>query len=65
MQGDKWFAAFLTAANIIAAPDGPRWPVTLVDVADRAGLRDVSVYGGIDRKRFIIETNGPGVAFLD
>jgi enediyne biosynthesis protein E4 len=43
----------------------PPWPVTLVDVADRAGLRDVSVYGGIDRKRFIIETNGPGVAFLD
>jgi hypothetical protein len=25
----------------------------------------VSVYGGVDRKRFIIETNGAGVAFLD
>src|SRR6266576_2177835 len=41
------------------------WPVTLVDVADRAGLREPSVYGDVDRKRFIIETNGAGVAFLD
>jgi len=41
------------------------WPVSLVDVAERAGLNGVSVYGGIDRKRFIIETNGAGVAFLD
>jgi hypothetical protein len=36
-----------------------------VDVADRAGLREASVYGGLERKRFIIETNGAGVALLD
>jgi len=41
------------------------WPVTFTDVADRAGLRTASVYGGVDRKRFIIETNGAGVALLD
>ncbi len=41
------------------------WPVTFVDVAERAGLRHASVYGGLDRKRFIIETNGAGVAWLD
>jgi enediyne biosynthesis protein E4 len=46
-------------------PDAPRWPVTFVDVADRAGLREPTVYGDVDRKRFIIETNGTGVAFLD
>jgi hypothetical protein len=34
-------------------------------VAAQAGLRHVSVYGGIERKRFIIETNGCGVALLD
>jgi hypothetical protein len=28
-------------------------------------LREASIYGGIDRKRFIIETNGAGVALLD
>jgi hypothetical protein len=39
--------------------------VSLVDVADRAGLRRPSVYGGLEAKRFIIETNGAGVAFVD
>src|SRR5881394_1153409 len=47
------------------AAAAPPWPVTLVDIADRAGLREPTVYGGIDQKRFIIEANGPGVAFLD
>ena len=31
----------------------------------RAGLRAPSIYGGVDRKRFIIETNGAGVALVD
>ena len=42
-----------------------RWDVTFTDVAERAGLRQEIVYGGIERKRFIIETNGSGVALLD
>jgi enediyne biosynthesis protein E4 len=41
------------------------WAVSLVDIAEKAGLKSVSVYGGLDRKRFIIETNGAGVAFFD
>ena len=45
--------------------DSSAWRVTFTDVADRAGLRAASIYGGVDRKRFIIETNGAGVAFLD
>jgi len=49
----------------VPATRASEWPVTLVDVAERAGLRHPSVYGGLDRKRFIIETNGAGVAFLD
>jgi hypothetical protein len=36
-----------------------------VDVAERAGLTRPSVYGGLERKRFIIETNGAGVAWID
>lgn len=47
------------------ADDAAAWPVSLVDVAARAGLRHPSIYGGLERKRFIIETNGAGVAFLD
>ena len=48
-----------------ARPDFSAWPVSLVDVAARAGLTAPSLYGGVDRKRFIIETNGAGVALLD
>ena len=36
-----------------------------VALAAGAGLTEPFVYGGIDRKRYIIETNGCGVAFLD
>jgi len=39
--------------------------VTFVDVAERAGLTAPIIYGGIDQKKYIIETNGCGVAFLD
>ena len=41
------------------------WPVTLVDVAAEAGLSRPTVYGGVEKKRFIIETNGAGVALVD
>ena len=59
-------SSLLVSALLVAAsgPDTP-WSVSLVDVAQPAGLRATSVYGGLDRKRFIIETNGAGVAFVD
>lgn len=57
-------AAVPVAATRQAASQDP-WAVTFVDVATRAGLVHPSVYGGLDRKRFIIETNGCGTAFLD
>ena len=41
------------------------FPVTFTDIAGAAGLSTPTIYGGIDRKRFIIETNGCGVAFFD
>ena len=41
------------------------WAVSFVDVAERAGLKFPSVYGGLEQKRFIIETNGAGAALLD
>jgi hypothetical protein len=52
-------------AQQAAAAATPPWGVAFTDVAARAGLRDPVVYGGIDRKRFIIETNGSGVALVD
>jgi hypothetical protein len=47
------------------SPIDGEWNVTFADVAAEAGLTAPSTYGGVDRKRFIIETNGAGVAFLD
>jgi enediyne biosynthesis protein E4 len=58
-------AAVLASLALAPAGSGPPWPVTLVDVAARAGLTRTSVYGGLQKKRFIIETNGAGVAFFD
>ncbi|HKQ06877.1 MAG TPA: CRTAC1 family protein [Blastocatellia bacterium] len=51
-----------------SAPDengASDFQVSFVEVAARAGLTEPFVYGGMDRKRYIIETNGCGVAFLD
>jgi len=41
------------------------FPVSFTDVAGSVGVSDPTVYGEIDRKRYIIETNGAGVAFVD
>jgi hypothetical protein len=46
------------------APAG-EWPVRFVDVAREAGLTQPITYGDESRKRFIIETNGCGVAMID
>ena len=43
----------------------PPWPVRFTDISATAGLSHPSVYGGVERKRFIIETNGAGVALID
>jgi hypothetical protein len=58
--------ALVSAGGLEALPaSGPSGWTRLVDVAQSAGLVHPSVYGGVDRKRFIIETNGAGVAFVD
>lgn len=57
-------AMLLTTALAGATSEAP-WPVTFTDVAAQAGLTRETVYGGVDDKRFIIETNGAGVALTD
>ena len=46
----------------LSATPGHRdaWPVTFTDIAEQAGLRHPSIYGGVETKRFILETNGCG-----
>jgi enediyne biosynthesis protein E4 len=67
-----WTVLACPARGQIGAPRAARdnsaandFPVTFTDVAGAAGLSTPTIYGGIDRKRFIIETNGCGVAFFD
>ena len=40
-------------------------PVTFVDVGGEAGLNAPNVWGGVERKRYIIEAKGSGLAFFD
>jgi enediyne biosynthesis protein E4 len=58
-------AACVLLVVVLAPGAADEWQVSFVEIAERAGLRAPSIYGGVDRKRFIIETNGAGVALLD
>jgi len=57
----RWRGPLLVEAAEIFAEPG----VQFVDVAQQAGLNTPNVWGGIDRKRLIIETKGSGLAFFD
>ena len=46
-------------------PSGRPFAARFTDVAAQAGLTHPIVYGGVDRKNFIVEVVGCGVAFLD
>jgi hypothetical protein len=50
---------FGATAAMQAAPA----PFMFVDVAKQAGLTQPVIYGGIDTKKYILETNGCGIAF--
>ena len=46
-------------------PSGRPFAARFTDVAAQAGLTHPIVYGGVDRKSYIVEVVGCGVAFLD
>jgi hypothetical protein len=52
---------------IVAAAQGPQPPpiANFTDVAEKSGLTMTTVFGGKDRKKYIIETTGTGVAIFD
>ena len=59
----------MASGNVTAAPrpkfSGLPFPAAFTDVAFEAGLRMNFVQGRPDKKRYIVEANGTGVAFLD
>ncbi|HTS27939.1 MAG TPA: CRTAC1 family protein [Bryobacteraceae bacterium] len=46
-------------------PSGLPFQASFTDVAARAGLTAPVIYGGLDRKDYIVETVGSGIAFFD
>ena len=47
------------------APSGRAFPVAFVDIAKQSGLDMEFTSGGKETKKYIIEANGTGVAFVD
>lgn len=64
-QGMGGSAPSVTRASARAKSDLPTPPIDFRDIAASAGLTAPNVYGGIDRKRYILEMTGNGVAVLD
>jgi enediyne biosynthesis protein E4 len=66
-------APFLLLASAFVATDGsttqnsqaPRSLAYFTDIAKEAGLTMMNVFGGVDAKKYIIETTGTGVAIFD
>lgn len=47
------------------AASGRPFNACLTDVADAAGLRAPVIYGGVESKKYIVESTGCGCAFID
>jgi enediyne biosynthesis protein E4 len=72
----RWRAALALAAALLMsaiylaafprqAQNGAKPVAYFVDEAGKAGLTMKNVFGGVDRKQYIIETTGTGVAVFD
>jgi enediyne biosynthesis protein E4 len=62
------FIIYVVCRSFMAAQAGDPalpFPVTFTDIAAQAGLKETTVYGGLNSKKYIIETNGCGAAFFD
>ena len=58
-------AAMIMASLALGATSPVSLPFAFVNVAREAGLQGVTVYGGRDRNRYLLETTGSGVALID
>ncbi len=69
---EKWESSSLQAFHLSANPQDPTsmkkedsFLVRFVDIAKQASVNFFCVFGGVETKKYIIETTGSGVAFLD
>jgi len=61
---NRWKHSLMVRTATLAQR-GEGIPVTYVDVAKEAGLTIPNVWGGINNKKYIVETKGSGIAFFD
>lgn len=47
------------------APSGRPFNAHFIDVGEAAGLREPTIYGGVNSKKYILESTGCGCAFID
>src|SRR5246500_2612540 len=65
-RGGFVFLASTLFAQQAKAPAPPPAPIaTFTDIAEKAGLTAQNVFGGLDTKKYIIETTGTGIAVFD
>src|SRR6202049_1702733 len=65
-RGGFMLLASTLSAQQAKAPVPPPAPIaTFTDIAEKAGLTAQNVFGGLDTKKYIIETTGTGIAIFD
>src|SRR6185312_5329366 len=52
-------------AQAAPPPSGKPFNAHLEDIAEAAGLKAPVIYGGVESKKYILEANGCGCAFID
>lgn len=73
VSGRTFLGAFAIAFLLCVLSSAQRSPdrtppqptVNFIDIAEKAGLNFTNVFGGLETKKYIIETTGTGVAILD
>jgi hypothetical protein len=61
----KWEVLPICTAAVLLAASYPAFQADFVDLAISCGLTERNIYGGLDRKQYILETTGNGVAIFD
>src|SRR5215471_1209397 len=59
------FFVLVVSPSVVRVSPTEMQPLLFVDSASKAGLTARNVFGGVEKKRYLLETTGCGVAFID
>jgi hypothetical protein len=59
------FLSLISQAQQPKPPVQPAPLATFADIAEKAGLTMQNIFGGVDTKKYIVETTGTGIAIFD